>query len=80
MFQQLLIESLVLAAAGGARGLYSRATLGAGAAPANQIPRAQESPVDARVLLFALAASIVTGILAGAAARPPRGRRTSTTR
>ena len=54
--------------AGGAAGLLlARAAIGAGAALlANQMPRAEEASIDARVLLFVLAASILTGILAGA--------------
>ncbi len=42
-------------------------SLKAGAALlSNQIPRASEASVDGRVLLFALAASLLTGVLAGA--------------
>jgi len=68
VFQQLLIEALVLALAGGAAGLLlARASLAAGAVLlVNQVPRADEISIDARVLLFVVAASIVTGILAGA--------------
>ena len=67
VFQHLLVESLVLALAGGAAGLVlARAAIGAGASLlADQVPRAEEASIDARVLLFVLAASIVTGILAG---------------
>ena len=67
VFQQLLVESLVLAAIGGALGLLlARVTLGAGATLlASQLPRAEEVSIDGRVLLFALAASVLTGILAG---------------
>ena len=68
VFQQLLIESLVLSLAGGAAGLLlAYVGLGAGAALlADQVPRADEISIDPRVLLFALGASIATGILAGA--------------
>jgi len=67
VFQQLLVESITLAvAAGGAGLLLARASLSAGAALlANQVPRADEITIDGRVLLFALGASIATGILAG---------------
>ena len=68
VFQQLLAEALLLALAGGAAGLLlARTSLSAGSALlANQLPRAEEVSIDARVLLFVLGASILTGILAGA--------------
>jgi len=68
VFQQLLVEALVLAAAGGALGLLlARVVLSTGRALlAQQIPRADELSIDTRVMLFALAASIVTGVLSGA--------------
>ena len=68
VFQQLLVESLVLASAGGAAGLFlARVGLRAGAALlAKQLPRADEITIDVRVLLFVAGASILTGILAGA--------------
>jgi len=68
VFQQLLTEALVLATAGGAIGLLlARASLAASAALlADQVPRAEEISIDGRVLLFALGASIVAAILAGA--------------
>jgi putative ABC transport system permease protein len=68
VFQQLLIEALVLACAGGAAGvLLAYASLRAFAAVlADQVPRADEITMDLRVLGFALAASILTGLLAGA--------------
>ncbi len=67
VFQQLLVEALVLAAAGGAVGLLlARVSLAvAPALIADQVPRADEISIDGRVLLFVLGASIVTGILAG---------------
>jgi len=68
VFQQLLTEALVLATAGGAIGLLlARASLAASAALlTDQVPRAEEISIDGRVLLFALGASIVAAILAGA--------------
>jgi predicted permease len=68
VFQHLLTESFVLALAGGAAGLLlARVAIGTGASLlANQVARAEEASIDGRVLLFALAASILTGILAGA--------------
>ena len=67
VFQQLLVESLLLALAGGAAGLLlARIALGGGVELlAGQVPRAEEVSMDARVLVFALAASVLTGILAG---------------
>jgi putative ABC transport system permease protein len=67
VFQQLLVEALVLAAAGGAAGLaVARASLAvAPALLADRVPRADEISIDGRVLLFVLGASILTGILAG---------------
>jgi predicted permease len=65
--QQLLTEAMLLACAGGALGialaygtLASASTLVAG-----QVPRAEEISIDGRVLLFAMAVSTLTGILAG---------------
>jgi putative ABC transport system permease protein len=68
VFQQLLVEALVLAMAGGAAGLLvARASLSAGATLlARQIPRADEITMDGRVLLFVVAASVVTALVAGA--------------
>jgi putative ABC transport system permease protein len=67
VFQQLLTEAVLLAVVGGGLGLLlaygtlaSASTLLAG-----QLPRADEISIDARVLLFALGLSIVTGLLAG---------------
>jgi predicted permease len=65
--RQLLTETLVLAAAGGALGLllaYASLTA-ASSLLAGQVPRAEEISIDARVLVFAVLVSIVTGILAG---------------
>ena len=67
VFQQLLIEAVALAAAGGALGLLlaTAALSSASTLLANQVPRADEISIDARVLLFVAGASILTGILAG---------------
>ena len=67
VFQHLIVESMVLAIAGGAAGLLiANAVIAAGKALLeNQIPRAGEASIDARVLLFVFAASLVTGVLAG---------------
>src|SRR6185295_14603770 len=67
VFQQQLTEALLLAAAGGVLGLllaYGTLTA-ASTLLAGQVPRAEEISIDARVLLFALGASILTGMLAG---------------
>jgi predicted permease len=68
VFQQLFVEALLLALAGGAAGLvFARLALDATAALlADQVPRADEIAIDLRVVLFVLAASFVTGVLAGA--------------
>ena len=65
--RQLLTESLILSIAGGLAGI----TLAAWstdfliAIAPGDLPRLQSTQVDARVLLFALATSIITGILLG---------------
>jgi putative ABC transport system permease protein len=67
VFQQLLTESVLLAAIGGALGLllaYGTLAL-ATTLLASHVPRADEISIDARVLLFAVAMSILTGVLAG---------------
>jgi predicted permease len=69
VFQHLIVEALVLALAGGAAGLLlAKLSIRAGASLVTDelLPRAEEITVDAPVLLFAFAASILTGILAGA--------------
>src|SRR5262245_38229448 len=68
VFQQLIVEAVVLAMAGGALGLLlTRFALVAGAALLNdQIPRADEISIDASVLAFAVAMSLLTGVVAGA--------------
>jgi predicted permease len=67
VFQQLLTEALLLAGAGGAAGLLlAYVTLAsASALLAGQVPRAEEISIDARVLLFAVGTSVLTGLLAG---------------
>jgi predicted permease len=67
VFQQLLVETLTLALAGGGAGLMlAGASLAAGSRLLiDQVPRADEIAIDARVLVFVLAVSILTGVLAG---------------
>jgi predicted permease len=67
VFQQLLTEALLLAAAGGALGLLLAygALTSASTLLAGQVPRAEEISIDGRVLLFAVGVSILTGVLAG---------------
>jgi predicted permease len=65
--RQLLTEALVLALASGALGVllaYGGLTAAASLL-AGQVPRAEEISIDARVLVFALLMSILTGMLAG---------------
>ena len=67
VFQQLLTEAFLLAISGGALGLllaYGTLTA-ASTLLAGQVPRADEISIDARVLLFALGVSVLTGLLAG---------------
>ena len=67
VFQQLLTEALLLAAAGGALGLllaYGSLT-SASTLLASQVPRAEEISIDGRVLLYAVGVSMLTGMLAG---------------
>jgi predicted permease len=68
VFQQLLIEALVLAVAGGAAGLlFARLSLIGGAKLlSHQVPRADEISIDGHVLLFVVGASLLTALLAGA--------------
>ncbi len=69
VIRQLLTESVVLALAGGALGILV-ATWGLQAALKvlpQALPRVQEVHLDARVLLFTLAASVLTGLLFGLA-------------
>jgi predicted permease len=66
---QLLTESVLLALFGGAFGIllaYAGAKLLLAYAP-GELPRAQNAGLDLRVLLFVVAASVVTGIIFGLA-------------
>jgi putative ABC transport system permease protein len=65
--QQLLIEALLLAAIGGVVGLFlASATLRlASAFVGSYLPRAGEISIDARVMLFVVAVSMMSGVLAG---------------
>jgi predicted permease len=67
VFQQLLIEALLLATIGGALGLLlAHLTLNAASALlANHMPRANEISIDAHILLFVAAVSMLAGLLAG---------------
>jgi putative ABC transport system permease protein len=67
LFQQLVSEALLLAGAGGALGiLLAYGTLtSASTLLAGQVPRAEEISIDARVLLFAVVISMITGMLTG---------------
>ena len=67
VFQHLMVESVVLATAGGAAGLLlARFAIGASAALlADQVPRAEEASIDMRVLFFVVGASLLTGLVAG---------------
>jgi predicted permease len=67
VFQQLLTEALVLAVVAGAAGLVLAAFAVQASATllVDQVPRADEIALDGRVLLFALGASLLTGVLAG---------------
>lgn len=67
--RQMITESLLLSLIGGAVGVAG-ATVGSSALvamAAGQLPRTSEVSLDATVLLFALVASVVTGILFGLA-------------
>src|SRR5580693_4764672 len=68
--RQLLTESMLLSAAGGALGLLfaAWATKTALAVIPETVPRTNEIGVDGRVLFFALAVSILVGIVFGVAA------------
>ena len=67
VFQQLLMEALLLASVGGGLGLLLAqfALTSASALLANQVPRAEEASIDARVLLFVAGVSLFTGVVAG---------------
>ena len=82
VFQQLLIEALVLAGIGAAGGLLvAQASLATVASLfADQFPRADETSIDVRVLLFMAGASLLAGVAAGAlpALRAGRANLTAT--
>ena len=65
--RQLLVESLVLAVIGGAAGVWFARVLVKGlvALYPTRLPRAGEIAIDWRVLLMALGATLVAGLLAG---------------
>jgi predicted permease len=67
VFQHLIVESIVLALAGGGLGLLlANTAIGAGRTMLeDQVPRAGEASLDVRVLLFVIGASLLTGLLAG---------------
>jgi predicted permease len=68
LIRQLLMESLVLAVAGGAVGLLLAGWLGRvllAALPYQEATRSLSSQPDLRVALFTLAVSLLTGVLSG---------------
>jgi predicted permease len=67
LVRQLLTESFVLAGCGGIAGVVLAGTLTSAllALAAGELPRASEVRLDAPVLLFSLALSIVTGLFFG---------------
>ncbi|HEV2666091.1 MAG TPA: ABC transporter permease, partial [Blastocatellia bacterium] len=69
LVRQLLTESVLLAASGAALGILLAfwGTSFIAAQLPNGIPRLQEANVDARVLVFTLAVSLLTGLLFGLA-------------
>ncbi len=69
LIRQLLTESLVLALAGGLAGVLLAwwGTAALASLGPKEIPRVDEIRMDAAVLLFGLAASLVTGVLFGLA-------------
>jgi predicted permease len=69
IMRQLLTESLVLAVVGGAGGVLLAQWLMAalGAIGPEQLPRLHAVSIDGRILLFALALTLLTGVLFGLA-------------
>lgn len=69
LMQQLLTENLILAVVGGALGLLLAygGTAGLVILGAKEIPRVQEIRMDAMVLLYGFAATLLTGLLFGLA-------------
>ena len=76
VFRQLLVETLLLAWAGGALGLLlAHEALSIGATLlADRIPRADELAIDWRVVAFVAALSLLTGVLAGTLPAARAGR------
>jgi predicted permease len=76
VFQQLLVESLLLSVVGGIAGLLlAHAGLSTGTQLlSDQLPRADEISIDGRVLAFVAAVSVLTGIVAGALPAVRAGR------
>jgi putative ABC transport system permease protein len=67
VLRQFLVESLILAAAGGAAGLvFARAAIAVaiGTIP-NAVPRLAETSIDGRVLAFTVAATVATALVFG---------------
>lgn len=66
---QILVETLLMSVLGGAAGLVLAhfAVKGIQASIGSELPRAGDIRIDLPVLLFTLAASVVTGVLAGLA-------------
>jgi putative ABC transport system permease protein len=68
LVRQLLVESLMLAAAGGAAGALAGVWFGrwfAGVFPGDTLPRHAPITLDGRVLLFTMAVSIISALLVG---------------
>ena len=66
---QLIVESLMLAGLGGALGLVIALALGrrVGAFAVGALPRLEQITLDARVLVFTVTASVVSGVVVGLA-------------
>ena len=73
LFEQLMVESLLLAVAGGAVGLLlGRGADGPGRAGAGGCAaRLSEVALDGRIIGLALAVSLVVGLVVGCAGAPP---------
>ena len=76
LVSQLLIESLVLAVAGGAAGVLAglAGTRAIASLAPRELPRIDEIQMDAGVLLFTLAITLVTGVVFGLAPAWMAGR------
>jgi len=66
---QLIVESSILAICGGALGLLIASALGKvlGVLAAGSLPRLEEITLDVRVLIFAVTASLLSGVVVGLA-------------